>query len=194
MRDTEPAPGPDVRRTFANDAIHLLRTTQTVQYQLSQMADQKASMLLGITFVIFTISIGQARGAATPLAVMVLGGAAFVAAFLTVLAVLPSVKVPPKPDGPANILFFGSFTQEAEDRYVEMLLEVCGETRTVYEAMARDVYQNGAVLARKKYKLLGYAYRVLLVGLVLSLLAFLAPMILHLFGMSMPAGAPPAAH
>ena len=82
----------------------------------------------------------------------------------------------------SNILFFGSFTQEAEDRYVEMLLEVCGETRTAYEAMARDIYQNGTVLARKKYRLLGYAYRVLLVGLVLSVIAFLAPFIPQFFG------------
>ena len=182
MRDTELAPGQEQRRTFSSDAIHLLRTTQTIQYQLSQMADQKASMLLGITFVIFTIAIGQARGTATPIAVVILGSAAFIAAFLTVLAVLPAVKAPPRPNGPSNILFFGSFTQEAEDRYVEMLLEVCGETRTAYEAMARDIYQNGTVLARKKYKLLGYAYRVLLVGLVLSVIAFLAPFVLQFFG------------
>jgi hypothetical protein len=28
--------------------------------------------------------------------------------------------------------------------------------------MARDLYQNGVVLARKKYRLLGYAYRTFL--------------------------------
>jgi len=185
MRDTELAPGQAQRATFSSDAIHLLRTTQMVQYQLSQMADQKASMLLGITFVIFTISVGQARGAATPLAVIILGASAFIAAFLTVLAVIPAVKTPPRPNGPANILFFGSFTQEAEDRYVEMLLQVCGETRTAFEAMARDIYQNGTVLARKKYRLLGYAYRVLLVGLVLTVVAFLAPFVLQFVGVDM---------
>jgi hypothetical protein len=183
MRDTELAPGQEVRRPFSSDAIHLLRTTQTVQYQLSQMADQKASMLLGITFVIFTISVGQARGGNTPLALIVLGCTAFVAAFLTVMAVLPAVKTPPRPEGPANVLFFGSFTQEQEDRYVEMLLEICGDTRMTFETIARDIYQNGSVLARKKYKLLGYAYRVLLVGLVLSAIAFIAPIILHVAGL-----------
>ena len=41
-----------------------------------------------------------------------------------------------------------------------------------YEMMARDLYQNGQVLKRKKYRLLGHAYRVFLIGLVLSFAAF----------------------
>ena len=75
---------------YAPDGVHLLRTTQQIQYQLSQMADQKASMLLGITFVIFTISVSQAHNGPPPLPILVLGGAAFLAALLAVFAVLPS--------------------------------------------------------------------------------------------------------
>lgn len=173
---------PIATRTFAVDGVHLLRTTQQVQYQLSQMADQKASMLLGITFVIFTISVGQAKSGQPQPALLILGVAAFVAAFLTVLAVLPSVKAGPKPDAIRNILFFGSFTQLDEDEYVERLLDVVSDSRTVYEAFAHDIYQNGRVLALKKYKLIGYAYRVMLVGLSLSFMAFIAPMVAHLIG------------
>ena len=169
-------------KTFAVDGVHLLRTTQQIQYQLSQMADQKASMLLGITFVIFTISVGQAKFGQPQPALLVLGAAAFVAAFLTVLAVLPSVKPGPKPDSIRNILFFASFTQLDEDEYVGRLLEVVSDSRTVYEAFAHDIYQNGRVLALKKYKLIGYAYRVMLVGLSLSFLAFVAPMVVHVLG------------
>jgi hypothetical protein len=39
--------------------------------------------------------------------------------------------------------------------------------------MLRDIYQNGQVLRLKKYKLLGWSYRVFLIGLVGSLAAFL---------------------
>src|SRR5476651_1930440 len=94
--------------TFSADGVHLLRTTQTVQYQLSQMADQKASMLLGITFVIFTIAVGQARVGTPQPALLILGAAAFLAALLTVLAVLPSIKRPPTAAGGGNFLFFGT--------------------------------------------------------------------------------------
>jgi hypothetical protein len=38
--------------------------------------------------------------------------------------------------------------------------------------MARDIYQNGTVLARKKYRMLGWAYRLFLAGLTASLVAF----------------------
>jgi len=178
MPDQPAAPRP----TFATDGVHLLRTAQQVQYQLSQMADQKANMVLAATFVIFTVSISQIHNVARPLPLFILGGAAFASAFLAVLAVLPSVKTPPRPDGPANILFFGSFTQLPEDEFIERLMTVISEPRTVYEAFAHDIYQNGKVLAFKKYLYLGYAYRILLAGLVASLFAFVGPYFLALFG------------
>lgn len=162
------------RGQFAPDAVHLLRTTQQIQYQLSQMADQKASLLMGATFVVFTITVGQLKaGGYMPAALLILGAAAFLAALLAVMAVLPSTKVPPKADGPGNMLFFGSFTQMDEDDFVEMVLNTVTDSDAVYAAFAHDIYQNGRVLARKKYRLLGYAYRVMVAGLVVSFLAFL---------------------
>ncbi len=162
-------------RTFASEGVYLMRTAQQIQYQLSQMADQKASMLLAATFVIFTVTVSQLHNVDNPAPILVLAASAFVAAFLAVLAVLPSVKTPPLPDGPSNILFFGSFTQISEAEYVERVLTLVGNSHDIYEAFARDIYQNGKVLAGKKYRYLGYAYRILLGGLVLSFLTFLAP-------------------
>ena len=40
--------------------------------------------------------------------------------------------------------------------------------------MIHDLYQNGMVLQRKKYRLLGHAYRIFLAGLTASFLAFVA--------------------
>ena len=171
MIDGAPEQGP----TFAPEGVYLMRTTQQIQYQLSQMADQKASMLLAATFVIFTVTISQFQNVENPAPMVILGGSAFIAAFLAVMAVLPSVKSPPLPEGPANMLFFGSFTQIPEAEYVDRLLTVAGSSRTVYEAFAHDIYQNGRVLASKKYRYLGFVYRILLGGLIVSFVAFLAP-------------------
>ena len=154
------------------------------QYQLSQMADQKANMVLGASFVIFTVSISLGNTGARPLPLMILGAAAFAAACLAVLAVLPSVKTPPRPNGPANILFFGSFTQVSEDEFIERLMAVAQSPQQSFEAFAHDIYQNGRVLAFKKYRFLGFAYRILLAGLIGALAAFLAPYLAHFLGVS----------
>ena len=176
-----PDSGTGVKPAYSPDGVHLLRTTQQVQYQLSQMADQKANMLLGVTFVIFTITVSQAHPGAPEIPLMVLGASAFASAVLAILAVLPSVKAPPVADGVSNALFFGSFAQIPEKEYVDLMLRIVGDNTAVYEAFARDIYQNGRVLSRKKYRLLGYAYRVLLTGLVASLIAFLIPMAIAAF-------------
>lgn len=163
----------EVRATYSADGVHLLRTTQQIQYQLSQMADQKASLLMGATFVIFTITVGQIKSGGAPTALLILGATAFLSALLAVMAVLPSTKVPPQAHGPSNMLFFGSFTQMPEEDFVQLVLDTVTDSDAVYAAFAHDIYQNGRVLARKKYRLIGYAYRVMVVGLVLSFISFL---------------------
>ncbi len=170
-----------VASTWSPDGAHLLRTTAQIQYQLSQMADTKANMLLGITFLIFTISVGLIREGRETLPLAILGAAAFAAATLAVIAVLPSVKRAPPPDGVSGLLFFGSFTQLSEAEYVERLSSAAGDPRQVYEAFAREIYHHGAVLAGRKYRLLAWAYRVLLIGLVASLVAFVGQYAFHLF-------------
>ncbi len=190
MADSEPMQErPRPPRSFPANAIHLVRTTQTIHVSLSQMADQKASILMGATFVIFTITIGQSKGGQmAPLPLLVLGAFAFFAAVLAVLAILPATRYKALPS--TNPLFFGSFTQLSEDEYVDKILDVLAAEETIYRAMAQDIYQNGLVLERKKYRLLGYAYRVFLIGLTASFLTFIGDYVVHLAG---PAAAPVAA-
>ena len=163
MSDETPKPRP-----FPPNAIHLVRTTQQINVTLSQMADQKASILMGATFVVFTISVSQASRDGLTLALFVLIGFAFLSAMLAVFAIMPAVK--PQKDAGTNILFFGYFTRMAESDYVEQVLDNLETDEKIYRTMLRDVYQNGQVLQHKKYKYLGYAYRAFLTGLVLTLL------------------------
>ena len=161
----------DAPRSFTPQYIHVMRTTQQMHLQLSQMADQKASILMGATFVIFTIAIGQGHGAMPPLPLAILGVFAFASAVLAILVVVPVAGARAKPQ-PLNLLFFGSFTVLDEAEYTRQLEARLETDQGVFELMARDIYQNGQVLRRKKYRLLRYAYRVFLLGLVLSFLAF----------------------
>jgi hypothetical protein len=159
MTDEAPTDTPDRHAApicYPANAVHLLRTSQMAQISLSQMADTKASILMGATFVIFTITIGQARQ-----------GAAFFAAIFAVLAVLPKT-VNHKPTAKSNLLFFGVFSQMNEDEFVEEVMSRLHNEDSFYRTMARDIHQAGSVLQNKKYRFLGYAYRIFLAGLVAS--------------------------
>ncbi len=155
-------------RKLAPNAVHLVRTTQQINLSLSQMADQKASILMGATFVVFTISVGQAsRGGVVPWAMLVLAFFSFLSAMLAVFAILPTVS---SKGGGSNILFFGNFTHMGEDEFADRVIANLHDDELIYRTMLRDIYQNGQVLQRKKYKFLGYAYRVFLAGLVLTVI------------------------
>ncbi|UVO54429.1 Pycsar system effector family protein [Sphingomonas sp. SUN039] len=161
----------DAPRSFPADAIHLVRTSQQIGLSLSQMADQKASILMGATFVVFTISVNQAaRGPVSP-ALVVLALSAFVSAGLAVFAIMPSIGGGKGGGGAPNILFFGHYTARSEDEFADEVLTRLRDPETIYRTMLRDIYQNGQVLQHKKYKYLGAAYRAFLVGLVLTLAA-----------------------
>jgi len=162
---------PEASAVYPPNAVHMMRTAQLAQLQLSAMADAKASLLMGATFVIFTITIGQAHGGLPPLPLLILGGAAFFAAIFAVLAVIPMTSARRK-GGQPNILFFGTFSRMAEDEFID---EVTAKLRTedsIYRTMARDIHQAGTVMQTKKYRMLTWAYRVFLLGLIASGAAF----------------------
>ena len=160
---------------FSNHAIHLVRTSMQMNLALSQMADQKASILMGATFVVFTIAVGQARaGGDIPYSLAVLALFAFLSALFAVFAVLPSIRPPKQNVSQLNKLFFGHFTQMAEQDWADAIVDDLRADETVFRAMLHDIYQNGQVLQGKKYKYLGNAYRIFIVGLSLTLLTFIA--------------------
>ena len=54
------------------------------------------------------------------------------------------------------------------------MLDRLGDQEQLLAMVARDVYQNGQVLAHKKYRLLKYAYSIFILGLFASVAAFIA--------------------
>lgn len=173
--------GDKAATSFPPNAVHMIRTTQQLTMQLSQMADQKASILMGATFVVFTLAVGQARSGNLALPLAILATFSFLSALLAVSAVLPRVgKAPPVifRDGKdhSNILFFGRFEQMGEDEFIAAVKDRLHREEDMYDAMLRDTYQNGLVLARRKYRFLAHAYRLFAVGLTLAFVTFVVEM------------------
>lgn len=169
-------------RGFPSNAVHLVRTNQQLTMQLSQMADQKASILMGATFVVFTLAIGQARAGAGAFALplTILATFSFLSALLAVSAVLPRVGKAPAQDEDGkdrgNLLFFGHFAEMDEAAFIAAVKARLRTEEDIYETILRDTWQNGVVLARRKYRYLGYAYRLFVAGLTLTFLTFAAEM------------------
>jgi Family of unknown function (DUF5706) len=159
--------------TYPANSIHLVRTLQQITMQLSQMADQKASILMGATFVVFTVAIGQSSRAEMPIALSVLAFFAFVSAVLAVTAVLPRVTHQQPFEAGSNLLFFGNFSRMGEDAFVDEMKTKLHSDDELLDAMLRDIHQNGSILASRKYRYLALAYRVFVVGLTLTLIVFL---------------------
>jgi hypothetical protein len=160
-------------RKYGGDAIQAIRTASQAHYHLSAMADRKASMLMGASFVVFTISVSQAtaRGGELPVPLLVLGITAFLSALFAAIAVMPSILGGPDYKGQRNLMFFGGFSDMTEEEYVGEMMDRLGDQKRFLEMVARDVYQNGRVLADKKYRLLRIAYSIFILGLIASVIA-----------------------
>jgi disulfide bond formation protein DsbB len=161
MSDTKKWPG---------EAIYMVRTMQQHHVQLSIMADQKANMLIGATFVVLTLAIGQSQNSSFSLPLAILAVSAFMSAGLATMAVMPSTV--PKPSNGSNWLFFGTFAQSEEQVFQEKIMAKLKEPEDVFEAMLHDIYQMGCILQTKKYRYLGWAYRAFLAGLVTTFVTF----------------------
>ena len=170
-RDQAAAAGSGTR-DYSIHAIHLLRTAQLNNMTLSRMADQKASILMGATFVVFSLTVGRtvAGGLSPPL--IVLGVFAFASSLLAVAAVMPSVGRLPTDPKTANRLLFGHFAVLDETEWTEGLLDALQTDEGTFRMMLHDIHQHGRTLLNRKYRYLGYAYRAFVAGLIFTVVAF----------------------
>src|SRR3546814_18718711 len=60
-----------------------------------------------------------------------------------------------------------------EETFADKVIDELGCDEDIFRLMLRDIYQNGQVLYRKKYRLLGWFYRTFIARLAMSLASFL---------------------
>ncbi|WP_395393517.1 Pycsar system effector family protein [Novosphingobium sp. BL-8A] len=161
-------------RAFSVHSIHMVRTAMTNHMALSRMADQKANILMGMTFLVFTLSMREFDAGHYRYSLLVLVVFAFVSAMLAMGAVMPRTRAPKLSDDDLdNLLFFGVFTGLDQEEFVRRVLDRGASDEAVLTTMLRDIYQNGTVLQRQKYRFLSLAFQCFRAGLVLAMIAFL---------------------
>ena len=168
-QDKAPLKPGDPDYVFPKEVHNLLVLANTTNITLSGMADTKASILMGASFVVFSMSIGDlAAGKATfPLLVLTLFS--FIATVFGVLTVRPN-KMPDKPIPieKANILFFGSYTNAPRDDYVDEVIKVLSSEEETYRRLAKDLYDHGLILRNDKFRWLYWSFTAFLIGMLVT--------------------------
>lgn len=153
-------------RAFDNAIATFFRTVQTHHVALSQMADQKANVLIATSFVVISIIFHEAAQSGFTPVLGVLAATCFSASLLAAMAILPRAKK--TRDAVPNPLFFGTFATLTREEFHHKIDQILTNDQAIIHAMAEDIFQLGNVLHRHKYRYLRYAYRAFLGGLTLT--------------------------
>ena len=173
MTEKKLGPG-DPDYVFPKEVHNLLVAANATNITLSGMADTKASILMGASFVVFSMSIGDIADGKVSLPLLVLTLFSFVATVLGVLTVRPNrmkVSKTPIPREKINILFFGSYTNARREDYVDEMIEVLSSEEETYRRMTQDLYDHGKLLRDDKFSWLYWSFTLFLVGMVVTAIA-----------------------
>ncbi len=174
MSDAEKPPLTYAQIPERGTADNVMRTAQQHHVQLSAMADTKANIIITVTSIVLTLSLGRLADPALRVSVLILASFTLVALLLAILAVLPKYRplrlkgdeLPPN----FNILFFGHFAELSRERYLAEINKVLMPDGSPYETWAADIYSLGIYLSHHKYRYLRYSYMFFLTGFVLACL------------------------
>jgi hypothetical protein len=155
-----------------NTGDSMLRTAQQHHVALSSMADLKANILITVSSIVLTMTLGRMNDPSLRVSVLTLTVFTLVALLLAILAVLPkyrSLKVSGDSLPPGfNLLFFGHFAELSRERFLEEVARAMKPDGSVYATMANDLYSLGWYLAHRKYRYLRYSYLFFLAGFLLA--------------------------
>jgi len=154
---------------------NVLRTVQQMQVQLSAMADTKASIMITVCSIVLTVGVTRFQDPILRWPLVGLTICTLLALLFAILAVLPSLGYPQDGLGKVdvlspsfNLLFFGHFSHLSRDHFESLLDSMARDNAEIYRMIARDLYGQGIVLARKKYRMLRYSYVTFLTGVVIT--------------------------
>ncbi len=157
----------------------MFRTTSTNSQRLSSQADTKAHIMISVNTIIISLMLGLRQLAETTkftLPVILLVVVNLVTIIFSILATRPNVAKRKFSESDfeqnkVNLLFFGNFFSMDFNNYSNAMLHIMNDKHSLYITMLRNLYEQGAVLA-KKYKMLKISYNVFMYGLILSVISF----------------------
>ena len=75
--------------------------------------------------------------------------------------------------GARNLMFYGNFQDMEEAEYVDSITQLMNQGDELYKTIAKDTFYLGKTIDRK-FKLLRKSFNVFLVGIIMSVMGFIA--------------------
>jgi len=154
---------------------YALTTLQQNQVQFSTMADVKANIMITVCSIVMSVSLTQLGRSEFPVPLLTLGLFTLISLVSALLCVIPSRAVPRLRGGgvdkssPAfNPLFFLHFQHLTRAEFETEMDARLADTQALYQSLVRDIYEQGVVLARSKYRYLRVSYLSFMLGLLVS--------------------------
>ena len=159
----------------------IFRTTSNNHINLSQIADNKANIMISINSIILSIMLSVLLGRLEyyphlMYPTLILASVCVLAIIFAVLATRPKVSSGMFTEDDirnkrTNLLFFGNFHKMDLERYNWAMHEMLRDREYIYGSMIKDIYFLGVVLA-KKYMLLRISYTIFMYGIIIAVIAF----------------------
>jgi len=154
----------------------LFRLLSKNQYTLNTMIDTKSNILISINALILSLILGTVMNQLSndphliyPIIMILVTNLASIT--YAIFATRPEL-VHGKSDA-NNLMFYGNFQDMEEDEYVNSVTDLMNEGDELYKTIAKDTYYLGKTIDRK-FKLLRKSFNIFLIGIILSVLAFVA--------------------
>jgi HD superfamily phosphodiesterase len=163
----------------------LFRVTLGNHTRLSGIADSKANILLSVNAIIISIALStiipkldSPKNAHLVIPTFIMLISSVITIIFAILSTRPKVTtgVFTREDIEAkkiNLLFFGNFYKMPLHEYEWAMNEMMKDKDYLYGTMIKDLYYLGVVLERK-YRLLRVAYNLFMIGIIITVLAFVA--------------------
>ena len=166
----------------------MFQSTYSNHMNLSSIADNKANMMISLNAIIMSVIITY-LGAKTsvigteftrnpilmvPVSILLLTTlGSVVSAIMSAQPEVTSFNIKPTKvaSKKVNLLFFGNFTKLPLEDFQAGMYDIMREKDALYTNMITDIYYLGEVLS-KKYRLLRISYTIFMIGLILTVIAF----------------------
>lgn len=169
-------------KSYSRGVDSMFKLTARNQINLSHIADNKSNILISLNGIIISLALAtlvskfrQEPAIIVPTIIFILFSLSTIV--LAILSTRPNISSgkftrEDIKQQKVNLLFFGNFYNMDLEEYEWAVEEMINDDPYLYSTLTKDQYSLGTVLARK-YKLLRWAYNIFMVGLVITVGAFL---------------------